>query len=77
MLILPVASFLLSCAVRAEDLVAEARQVAPTALQIVDAVEPEVYAVLRCHLPALKLVQVLHVTGHPGFAQMSDGTVNV
>ena len=59
----PVASFLLSCAVRAEDLVAEARQVAPTALQIVDAVEPEVYAALRCHLPALKLVQVLHVTG--------------
>jgi uncharacterized protein YhaN len=23
------------------------------------------------------LTQVLHVTGHPGFAQMSDGTVNV
>jgi phosphoribosylanthranilate isomerase len=37
--------------------------VAPTALQIVDAVEPEVYAALRRHLPGLKLVQVLHVTG--------------
>jgi phosphoribosylanthranilate isomerase len=59
----PVASFLLSCATRAEDLVTEARHVAPTALQIVDAVEPEVHAVLRRELPALKLVQVLHVTG--------------
>jgi phosphoribosylanthranilate isomerase len=59
----PVATFLLSCATRPEDLVAQARRVAPTALQIVDAVEPAVYAVLRRELPALKLVQVIHVTG--------------
>lgn len=59
----PVASFLLSCAVDAETLVAEARAVGPTALQIVDAVEPAVHARLRRELPALKLVQVLHVTG--------------
>lgn len=59
----PVATFLLSCATTAEVLVAEARQVAPTALQIVDTVEPEVYAVLRRELPALKIVQVVHVTG--------------
>jgi phosphoribosylanthranilate isomerase len=59
----PVASFLLSCATRVEDLVAEARHVAPAALQIVDAVEGDAYAQLRRELPALKLVQVLHVTG--------------
>lgn len=59
----PVASFLLSCATRAEDLIAEARLVAPTALQIVDAVDSGAYARLRRELPALKLVQVLHVTG--------------
>jgi phosphoribosylanthranilate isomerase len=58
-----VASFLLTCATRPVDLLAEARQVAPTVLQMVDAVEPEAYALLRRELPALKLVQVLHVTG--------------
>ena len=36
---------------------------APTVLQIVDAVEPGAYALLRRELPALKLVQVVHVTG--------------
>lgn len=59
----PVASFLLSCAVTGEALLAEALAVAPTALQIVDAVEPSVHALLRRELPALKIVQVLHVRG--------------
>ena len=58
-----VASFLLSCAVRPDELLAEARHVAPTVLQIVDAVPREAYALLRRELPGLKLVQVLHVTG--------------
>jgi phosphoribosylanthranilate isomerase len=57
----PVATFLLSCATRPEELVAQARQVGPTTLQIVDAVEPAAYAALRRELPALKLVQVFHV----------------
>jgi phosphoribosylanthranilate isomerase len=64
----PVASFLLSCATRGEDLVAEARAVAPTVLQIVDAVDPGVYALLRRELPALKIVQVLHVLGEASIA---------
>jgi phosphoribosylanthranilate isomerase len=58
-----VASFLLSSATRPQDLVDQAREVAPTALQIVDAVEPAAYALLRRELPALKIVQVVHVTG--------------
>jgi phosphoribosylanthranilate isomerase len=58
-----VASFLLSSATRGRDLVDEARAVAPTVLQIVDAVETGAYAQLRRELPALKLVQVVHVTG--------------
>jgi phosphoribosylanthranilate isomerase len=65
----PVASFLLSCAVRGEDLVTEARQVAPTALQIVDAVDESAYRLLRRELPALKLVQVLHVTDESSLAE--------
>lgn len=59
----PVASFLLSCATEPEALLEQARQVAPTAIQIVDAVAPAAYALLRRELPALKIVQVVHVTG--------------
>jgi phosphoribosylanthranilate isomerase len=59
----PVASFLLSCATEPETLLAQARHVAPTAIQIVDAVPFEAYALLRRELPALKIVQVVHVTG--------------
>lgn len=65
----PVASFLLSCAVSGDVLVAEARTVGATVLQIVDAVPPAVYARLRDELPALKLVQVLHVTGEETIAE--------
>ena len=59
----PVASFLLSSATDPCALLAQCRQVAPTALQIVDAVDPAAYALLRRELPALRLVQVVHVTG--------------
>lgn len=64
-----VASFLLSCATHAADLVAQAREVAPTVLQMVDAVEPSAYALLRRELPALKLIQVLHVDGEASLAE--------
>ena len=46
-----------------------AAQVAPTVLQIVDAVDPAAYALLRRELPALKLVQVVHVTGEQTIAE--------
>jgi phosphoribosylanthranilate isomerase len=56
-----VASFLLSSETTAEALIAHARATAVTALQIVDAVAPSVYADLRLACPALRLVQVIHV----------------
>ena len=65
----PIATFLLSSATDPEELVAQSRQVTPTALQIVDAVEPGAYALLRRELPALKLVQVVHVTGEDTIAE--------
>ena len=46
-----VASFLLSCAVDATTLIKQVRQVRPTAVQLVDRVEPQVYAALRPPLP--------------------------
>ena len=58
----PIATFLLSSATEPEELLAQCRQVAPTTLQIVDMVDPAAYALLRRELPALRLVQVVHVT---------------
>jgi phosphoribosylanthranilate isomerase len=65
----PVASFLLSSAIGPEELLAQCRQVAPTAVQIVDMVDPAAYALLRRELPALRLVQVVHVTGERTVAE--------
>ena len=59
----PVASFLLSSAVEPEALVEEARAVQPTVLQIVDRGAGRGLPLLRRELPALKLVQVVHVGG--------------
>ena len=57
-----VATFLLTSEVEAAALIAQARRLAPSALQLVDAVHgPAVYQALREALPALKLVQVIHV----------------
>ena len=58
----PVATFLLTCETEADALIDQARRLAPTAVQLVDAVAgPAVYATLRAALPALRLVQVIHV----------------
>lgn len=57
----PVATFLLTSETTAEALIAHARLVRPTALQLVDEVEPGAHARLREALPGVKLVQVLHV----------------
>ncbi len=57
----PIATFLLTSETTANALIAHARRVQPSVLQLVDAVEPTVYTQLRQALPALKLVQVLHV----------------
>jgi phosphoribosylanthranilate isomerase len=65
----PVATFLLSAATEPEELLAQCRQVAPTTLQIVDVVDPAAYALLRRELPALRLVQVVHVTSEQTIAE--------
>ena len=58
-----VASFLLSSATTAAQLVSEAGMTRASALQIVDRVAPAAYARLRRELPGLKIVQVVHVGG--------------
>jgi phosphoribosylanthranilate isomerase len=58
-----VASFLLTCAVDAETIIRQQRAARVNTLQLVDAVSPEVYPVLRAELPGVALVQVIHVRG--------------
>ena len=56
-----VASFLLTAATRADELVRDVAAVRPDVVQIVDAPDADAYAALRSAFPALKLVQVIHV----------------
>ncbi len=57
----PIATFLLTSEIDPIAAVEHARRVHTTTLQLVDAVPDETYAALRRTLPALKLVQVIHV----------------
>jgi phosphoribosylanthranilate isomerase len=59
----PVATFLLSSRTDPEGLLAHARACGTSVLQLVDAVPDQAYRALRAGLPALKLVQVIHVEG--------------
>ena len=57
----PVATFLLTSGIDAATIVAQARRCAVNTLQLVDAVRPDALAALRAALPAVRLVQVIHV----------------
>ncbi|GAB3887084.1 phosphoribosylanthranilate isomerase [Spirosoma agri] len=57
----PVATFMLTSETSAVAIVAHQQRVGANTIQLVDAVRPETYAQLRSALPAIKLVQVIHV----------------
>ena len=59
----PVSAFLLTSRTDPEALVEQARFCRPSALQLVDRIEPPAYPRLRRDLPGVRLVQVIHVTG--------------
>jgi phosphoribosylanthranilate isomerase len=58
----PVATFLLTSETRADDIIAHVRRCGTNTVQIVDRVEEGAHAAIRHALPAVKIVQVLHVT---------------
>lgn len=58
-----VASFLLTCLSEPRAIVEQVRAAGVNTVQLVDAVDPSAYAVLRAGLPGVKLVQVVHVQG--------------
>jgi phosphoribosylanthranilate isomerase len=57
----PIATFLLTCETQAEAIIAHHQRTLTNTLQLVDAPEPGVYAAIRAALPAIKIVQVIHV----------------
>ncbi|HEY3448307.1 MAG TPA: phosphoribosylanthranilate isomerase [Myxococcales bacterium] len=73
----PVATFLLTSEVDAQTLVAQARRCLCSVLQLCDSVEPATYQVLREALPALKLVQVVHVLGSDSIAEALAASLHV
>jgi len=58
-----VATFLLTCAESAAEIIAQQHRTRVNTIQIVDRVSPSVYADLRRALPGISLVQVIHVAG--------------
>ena len=58
-----VATFLLTSATDADAIIRQQRTARVNTLQLVDAVSPDVYPVLRAELPGIALVQVIHVRG--------------
>src|SRR4051812_526315 len=58
-----IATFLLTSATDAEAIIRQQRTARVNTLQLVDAVSPDVYPVLRAELPGIALVQVIHVRG--------------
>lgn len=57
------ATFLLTCLVDPDAIIAQQRRTGASTLQLCDRVAPEVYPRLRVALPGIRLVQVVHVTG--------------
>lgn len=59
----PVATFLLTCLVDADAIIAQHGRCLTSVIQLVAAVAPAQVRRVRAALPAVKLVQVVHVTG--------------
>lgn len=68
----PVSTVLLTSHTDAEGIVRQVRHCRADTVQIVDAVDPNVYAVLRRELPGVRLVQALHVCSDDVVAAARD-----
>lgn len=59
----PISAFLLTSQTDPEAIIDQQRRCGVDTLQLVDAMDPRAYPVLRRALPGVRLVQVVHVTG--------------
>jgi phosphoribosylanthranilate isomerase len=58
-----IATFLLTCEIEADPIIAQQRKTRVNTIQLVDAVAPGTHEKLREKLPGVSIVQVIHVTG--------------
>lgn len=58
----PIATFLLTSATKAQAVIEHYKKVQTTTIQLVDALEEQDYKSIRLAFPAVKMVQVIHVT---------------
>ena len=65
----PIATFMLTSETTTEGIVVHQRRVGANTIQLVDAVAPGTYAQLRIALPAVKVVQVIHVLNEANVAE--------
>ncbi len=65
----PIATFLLTSETEAAAIVEQVRRCGTNTVQIVDAVDPGTYGIIRRAVPRVKIVQVIHVTGIESLAQ--------
>ncbi len=65
----PIATFLLTSETEPDAIVDHVRRCGTNTVQIVDAVDPEAYRILRRAVPGVKIVQVIHVTGPEACAE--------
>ena len=70
----PIATFLLTCAITAEDIIAQQRRCRTNTIQLCDYVRPLVHAEIRAALPGVSLVQVIHVTGPESVEQAIEAS---
>ena len=59
----PIATFLLTCHQRVDDIVAQQRRCGPNTVQLCDRVVEGSYTELRAAMPGVSIVQVIHVNG--------------
>ncbi len=57
----PIATFLLTCETSAEQIISHHKRTFTNTIQLVDELREEDYAIIKEAIPAIKLVQVIHV----------------
>lgn len=73
----PIATFLLTCETKAADIIAHQQKVHTNTLQLVDALSAGTYADIRAALPAVRIVQVVHVIDEGSVEEAIRLSVNV
>ena len=72
-----VASFLLTSEMSSAGIIRHQQRVHTNTLQLVDRVSPDVYSAIRTELPAIKIVQVVHVLDETSIGQALAAAVHV